>query len=211
MAANDGFDDFDFVFPDTLFMGQNANMIAQYPDAMARANIQCEACHGPASAHLAWANGDRSGSDSGADSRVGFPLDDRGAFGPGEDGGAHIWSRQDGRRPVTQIEACAGCHSRRSELGQPQVGESFDDQYRLALLEPGLYFPDGQVLDEVYVYGSFLQSKMFAAGVVCTDCHEPHSNGLLAEGTTSKQKFGDHRLHIEFQLPYQPENRGQAP
>jgi predicted CXXCH cytochrome family protein len=141
-------------------------------------NVACEACHGPASAHLAWAKGDRPGSESG----IAFPLADRGAFGPGEDVGANIWSRQDGRRPVTQIEACAGCHSRRSELDEVHSGKPFDDLYRLAFLEPGLYFPDGQILDEVYVYGSFLQSKMYAAGVVCTDCHDPHSNGLLAEG-----------------------------
>ena len=35
-------------------------------------------------------------------------------------------------------------------------------------------------------------------------------DGLLMEGCTSKQKFGSHRLHIEFRLPYQPEDRGQA-
>jgi predicted CXXCH cytochrome family protein len=144
----------------------------------AEINVACEACHGPASAHLDWANADQSGDDSG----IAFPLADRGAFGPGDDPAARVWSRRDGRRPVTQIEACAGCHSRRSELEEAHTGKPFDDLYRLALIEPGLYFPDGQVLDEVYVYGSFLQSKMHAAGVVCTDCHDPHSNKLLADG-----------------------------
>ncbi len=50
-AVNDGFDDFDFVFPDSLFVGQYDNMVAAYPAAMKRGNIQCESCHGPASAH----------------------------------------------------------------------------------------------------------------------------------------------------------------
>ena len=46
----------------------------------------------------------------------------------------------------------------------------------------GLYHADGQMLDEVYNYGSFKQSKMFAAGVTCSDCHEPHSAKLRAPG-----------------------------
>jgi predicted CXXCH cytochrome family protein len=36
--------------------------------------------------------------------------------------------------------------------------------------------------DEVYNYGSFKQSKMFAAGVTCGDCHEPHAAKLRALG-----------------------------
>lgn len=35
-------------------------------------------------------------------------------------------------------------------------------------------------------------------------------DGLLCQGVTSKQKFGSHKLHIEFRLPYSPERRGQA-
>lgn len=35
-------------------------------------------------------------------------------------------------------------------------------------------------------------------------------DGLLMEGTTSKQKFGDHTVHFEFRLAYQPEDRGQG-
>ena len=35
-------------------------------------------------------------------------------------------------------------------------------------------------------------------------------DGLLQQGCTSKQKFGSCKVHIEFRLPYQPEDRGQA-
>src|SRR5262249_7720843 len=45
-----------------------------------------------------------------------------------------------------------------------------------------LYFADGQIQDEVYEYGSFLQSKMHAHNLRCSDCHEPHSSRLRASG-----------------------------
>ena len=56
------------------------------------------------------------------------------------------------------------------------------DQYAPALLDDGLYFADGQMQDEVYVYGSFLQSRMAQVGVTCSDCHEPHSSDLRLPG-----------------------------
>ncbi|PIE24424.1 MAG: hypothetical protein CSA62_03880 [Planctomycetota bacterium] len=49
-------------------------------------------------------------------------------------------------------------------------------------MEEGLYFADGQIRDEVYVWGSFLQSKMHSKGVTCSDCHDPHSMKLLVPG-----------------------------
>src|SRR5262249_7008025 len=58
------------------------------------------------------------------------------------------------------------------------------DAYRVALLDERLYEDDGQNRDEVYEYGSFLQSRMFAAGVTCSDCHEPHALRLRAEGSS---------------------------
>ncbi len=52
MADNDGFDDFGFVFPDSLYMGGYNDAVAMYPDAMKRSDVQCESCHGPGSEHV---------------------------------------------------------------------------------------------------------------------------------------------------------------
>lgn len=81
-----------------------------------------------------------------------------------------------------QVESCARCHSRRVPIAAWEHGHPLLDTHWPSLLEEGLYFPDGQILDEVYVYGSFLQSRMYQAGVTCSDCHEPHSLTLRASG-----------------------------
>ena len=59
-------------------------------------------------------------------------------------------------------------------------GRWLSDTHVVSPLGRGLYHADGQMLDEVYNYGSFKQSKMFAAGVTCSDCHEPHGAKLRA-------------------------------
>jgi predicted CXXCH cytochrome family protein len=83
----------------------------------------------------------------------------------------------------TEVETCGRCHSRRAPLGDAGgSGKPVLDNYRVALLTDDLYHADGQIKDEVYVYGSFLQSKMYRAGVTCSDCHNPHSLKLKAEG-----------------------------
>ena len=45
-----------------------------------------------------------------------------------------------------------------------------------------LYYADGQQRDEVYNWGSFLQSRMYRQGVTCSDCHDPHTQQLKAAG-----------------------------
>ena len=75
-----------------------------------------------------------------------------------------------------QVELCAPCHSRRSELGDYDHREvALLDHQLPTLLEENLYHADGQILDEVYVWGSFTQSKMHQKGVRCSDCHDVHS------------------------------------
>jgi predicted CXXCH cytochrome family protein len=81
------------------------------------------------------------------------------------------------------LDTCAQCHARRSQIAEGfHGGERFLDHYRPELLAPGLYWPDGQQRDEVYIWGSFLQSRMHRLGVTCGNCHEPHTAKLRADG-----------------------------
>jgi predicted CXXCH cytochrome family protein len=135
-----------------------------YASTQAEIGVGCEACHGPGEAHLAWAEGADIAGFGDALDPFGFPM----SFADTE----------------ASIQQCATCHARRepSQDGNPLPGTPFHDSYNLALLRPGLYHADGQILDEVYVYGSFLQSRMYAQGVGCTNCHDPHTAELVADG-----------------------------
>ncbi len=94
-------------------------------------------------------------------------------------------ARSQVRASEREIEVCAQCHARRSQIAEGYMpGKSFLDYYRPALLTSPLYHADGQQRDEVYIWGSFLQSKMYANGVTCSDCHNPHSGKLRGEGNT---------------------------
>jgi predicted CXXCH cytochrome family protein len=92
-------------------------------------------------------------------------------------------ARRTAKLVSTELDTCAACHSRRKVIARnPVPGEPYLDSYLPALLEPGLYYADGQIDGEVYEYGSFLQSRMHAAGVTCSNCHDPHSAKLRAAG-----------------------------
>lgn len=132
-------------------------------------DVSCEACHGPGERHVAWARGDE---DEGNEARGLLVRLGVGRF-PG----------RDRERQRTQIDTCAPCHARRA-LVHPQDswGDPLTEAYRPEILREDLYHADGQILEEVYVYGSFLQSRMFEEGVACTDCHDAHSLKLVAEG-----------------------------
>ena len=147
----------------------------RYATRWAEVNVACESCHGPGAAHAGWASGDRSAKDPGFVNSL--PAAGHWTFVTGQP----TASRGTPAAPVP-VGACAGCHARRAERADAAAGAPFGDLYQLRLLEDGLYYADGQVLDEVYEHGSFLQSRMHAAGVTCTDCHEPHSGRIRAEG-----------------------------
>ncbi|MEM5555741.1 multiheme c-type cytochrome [Pseudocolwellia sp. AS88] len=81
------------------------------------------------------------------------------------------------------MDGCFACHSLRSPLNDGiKPNTPFLDQFSPQLLSSPNYHADGQIKEEVYVYGSFLQSKMYTAGVNCIDCHDKHTMKLKIEG-----------------------------
>lgn len=141
-----------------------------YDTKYAIINVSCEACHGPGNMHI---------------ERV-KNLGDM--YQPSGD--LKMTTSTTSRDLVDQ---CARCHSRREQFSEFYNFEgTFLDHYSPQLLTNNLYYPDGQILDEVYVYGSFLQSKMYQNGVTCTNCHNAHS---------LKLKFNGNQLCTQCHLP----------
>ncbi|RDI97591.1 hypothetical protein DVT68_14950 [Dyella solisilvae] len=146
-------------------------------------NVACEACHGPGSRHLAWAAGDTTRKQRDASMGLAIALDER--------KGAHWIPNPASGNPARsaplathrEVETCAVCHSRRNIIAADTAPTGrLMDTHDPVLLTDGRYYADGQQLDEVYIYGSFLQSRMYAKGVTCSDCHDPHTAKTRAEG-----------------------------
>lgn len=138
-------------------------------------SVGCEACHGPGLGHVTQAETGRFAADQG----LLVDLDDKRDASWIIDPDSGIAERTASNQTKQQPESCGRCHSRRSVITKDYVyGKPLADTHNVSLLEENLYHADGQIQDEVYVYGSFVQSKMYAAGVTCTDCHNPHSGQL---------------------------------
>jgi predicted CXXCH cytochrome family protein len=127
-----------------------------YATTYSEINVSCEACHGPASLHVKWARLPAMARPASEDYRLVISTE--------------------GMSAREQVELCAPCHSRRFYMQDyaHQPGTDLLDHEVPSLLDEHLYFPDGQIRDEVYEYASFVQSKMYRQGVRCTDCHDPH-------------------------------------
>lgn len=141
--------------------------------------VSCESCHGPASKHLQWADKKEAG-----DSLKGF------AINLGGEKTSWTFNKEKGiaypdKKPntTTLIETCARCHARASRLSDNYYhGQSFLQTHIPSTINTVNYYIDGQIKEEDYEYGSFLQSKMYAMGVSCTNCHDPHTMQVKAEG-----------------------------
>lgn len=145
-------------------------------------NVACEACHGPGSAHVDWAHQTPAPHTSSTDR--GLPaLTTRWREAwqfPSPDARFAVRDRP---ADPAGMNTCAACHARRATLSETrQPGAPLADSHRLALLTAPNYHADGQQREEVYVWASFLQSKMYQNGVTCMDCHEPHALKLRTEG-----------------------------
>jgi predicted CXXCH cytochrome family protein len=122
-------------------------------------NVGCQACHGPGAAHA-------------REAAKGKP-------------GAIIRYRT--LSAAQSVDHCGTCHSRRASIGQQtELHPSFQlfDQYQPETLRERLFHADGQQLGEVFEYASFRQSRMYGAGVGCTDCHDSHTGKTRQTGNT---------------------------
>ncbi len=134
-----------------------------YATEWSEIDVSCEACHGPGSAHVDWARIDPMGRPE----TINYDLT----------------VKTSGIDSRALVDLCAPCHSRRREIGDyAHDGPVLYESVVPSLLTQGLYHDDGQILEEDYVWGSFLQSKMYANDVRCDDCHDSHSLELHQQG-----------------------------
>jgi predicted CXXCH cytochrome family protein len=153
-------------------------------------SIGCEACHGQGSNHVAWARAQASwwpfGKSEDPHKGLAARFDERMGI-------AWHWAPRAGiaERSIApallrkEVETCGRCHARRAQFSEDWVpGRWLSQTHLVTPVARGLYAPDGEMLDEqeTYNYAPFKQSKMFAAGVTCSDCHEPHAAKLRAPG-----------------------------
>jgi len=129
---------------------------ADYKSTWSEVNVSCQACHGPGSHHLDWAKNPE-------EKQYNYPN-------------KGLVVNYKAMSAQQSVESCARCHARRYSVSKNDAhGRNFFDDFMPELLREGAYYSDGQILDEVYVYGSFTQSKMYQQGVGCLDCHNPHT------------------------------------
>lgn len=156
-----------------------------YQSSYVATSIGCQSCHGGGTAHLKRVNGRQGSAAEPTVPRLGLAE--------------------------VSMDTCLACHSRRTRLVDGyQPGGTFLDHFSPALLRSDLYFPDGQILDEVFEYGSFQQSKMARAGVTCLDCHRPHEGSVKVVGNAlctlchteiAPERFADNDPSGAFDTP----------
>lgn len=158
-----------------------------YDTTFSEINVACESCHGAANQHLTWA---KQNNKNNTESSLNSDNSDKNKKGFARDLSTSVtqWQLDKNSKTMSpiniehsqQVLVCAQCHSRRTQISNKNhvEGNAFGERYLLDLISSTNYHPDGQVYNENFVYGSFLQSKMHKNGVVCSDCHNPHTAKL---------------------------------
>ncbi|MDA9431057.1 tetratricopeptide repeat protein [Bradyrhizobium sp. CCBAU 51627] len=182
-----------------------------FATTFAEISVGCEGCHGQGSRHLAWAH--RKPSSRGPDNGLLVRFDERSGITWSSEAGTLMPKRSAPPASLRkEVETCGRCHARRGQLSEDWTpGRPLSETHRVSLLDRQLFHADGQMRDdeEIYNYAPFKQSKMFAMGVTCSDCHDPHSANLKAPGdgvcaqchTPAKYEADAHRHHAGVPPP----------
>jgi predicted CXXCH cytochrome family protein len=183
----------------------------RFATSFAEISVGCEACHGAGSRHVEWARGSRNPDDPYEGLLVKF--DERAGVTWRQAASTHLPERSTPPALLRkEVETCGVCHSRRGQFSKDwKPGQWLSDTHRVSLLDRQRFEPDGQMRDdeETYNYLPFKQSKMFAKGVTCSDCHDPHSAALRAQGdgvcaqchAAETYETATHRHHNELTPP----------
>lgn len=154
-------------------------------------SVGCESCHGQGSRHVSWAQQQRQwlpfnkpdDQSLGLLVRYAERLNVSWPIDPSTGSARRSEAPMKGR---SETETCGLCHARRDQLSEDWIpGRALSETHNVNLLRRGLFHADGQMLDEVFNYASFKQSKMYAAGVTCSDCHDPHAGKLRFPGDST--------------------------
>jgi predicted CXXCH cytochrome family protein len=182
-----------------------------FATSWAEISVGCEACHGQGSSHAAWARDQRSwwpfGKREGLNKGLLVRFDERRDVTWPID--PQTGNARRSTAPVTlrkEVETCGLCHARRAGFHEDWIpGQWLSQTHVVEPLTRNTYHADGQIRDveEPYNYVPFKQSRMFAAGVTCSDCHEPHNAKLRVPGEGlclqchASDKYADvsHRRH----------------
>lgn len=156
----------------------------------AEISVGCEACHGRGSSHVAWAHEKgvwwKFGKTDDPAKGLVVNFNERKNVAWSPDPQSDKLKRSMGPASLRkEVETCGLCHARRGQMSEDWIpGGSLSETHLVTPITRELYSADGQIRDEeeTYNYVPFKQSAMFAAGVTCSDCHEPHSAKLRRSG-----------------------------
>ncbi len=155
-----------------------------YKTTWSEINVSCEACHGPGANHVAWAKKQGDWQAFAADKGLALALDERrgvawtpvaGTGNAKRSVAAPERARDRNVRPLPWPRRAA-CPTTTCTASRrwTRIGSRCSTTASI--------WSDGQMRDEVYNWAPFVQSRMHANGVTCSDCHDPHSLKLRAPG-----------------------------